>query len=419
MSNGSMLDTARENFENAAKMMRKTFDPQLLRRIGTPKERSEIQLSSLLADGKIHLFKAFIVQHNDALGPCKGGIRMLPSVTLDDVSALAMEMTWKCSLIGVPFGGGKSGIVADSEALSPDDKQRLVRRYARNALRHIHPLVYVPAPDMGTNERDMGYIKDAITFSMGVAATQGCYVTGKPVIMGGIPGRREATGRGVEITVLEAMKTLGRDIKGARVVVQGFGNVGSVAAILLQQRGAKIVGISDVDSGLWNDGGLDAESLGRYVAKTGRIKGFKGAKAMDRDKILTQPCDVLAPSATGNQITEKNASKIKAAVIAEGANGPTTPGADEILDKRGVFIIPDILCNAGGVFVSYLEYTQETQAEQMTEEEVKARLEQRMRDRFQRVYDTARTKRLNMRKAAMYMAVHSVCTAHVARGFLP
>lgn len=419
MKSESMLDTARKNFEDAAKMLRGTFDSELIRRVGTPRERSEITLSTQLSDGKIHLFKSFVVQHSDALGPCKGGIRMLPTVTLDDVSALAMEMTWKCALIGVPFGGGKSGIVANAEDYAPDDKQRIMRSYARNAIRHIHPLVYVPAPDMGTNEKDMGYIKDAIAFSMGVAATQGCYVTGKPVIMGGIPGRREATGRGVEISVLEAMKTLGRDIRGARVVVQCFGNVGSVAAILLQKRGAKIVGISDVDSGLWNDNGLDTEALARHAAQTGRIKGFKGGKAIDRDKILTQPCDILVPAATGNQITDKNAAKIKAAVVAEGANGPTTPVADEILEKRGVFIIPDILCNAGGVFVSYLEYTQETQAEQMTEEEVKTRLEQRMRDRFQRVLDTARTRKLNMRKAAMYMAVHSVCSAHVARGFLP
>lgn len=419
MKAATMLENAQANFDRISPALEKEFGADLLQKIRTPKERIEMRLSPLFRDQKLHTFTAFVVRHSDALGPCKGGIRMAPNVTLDDVSALAMEMTWKCALIGVPFGGGKSGIVADASQLSPMDKETLMRSYTRNAHRHIHPLVYVPAPDMGTNERDMGHIKDTISYSQGYASTFGSYVTGKPVLLGGIPGRREATGRGVSITVAEALAGMGKTVKGAKVIVQGFGNVGSVAALTLASMGAKVAGISDADEAVYSATGLDVNKLAAHAKKAGSLKDCGQGEKVDHGKLLEMPCDILVPAATGNQITKANAARIKAVIIAEGANGPTTPEADDILEKRGVFIIPDILCNAGGVFVSYLEYTQETQAEQMTETEVLNRLENRMRERFRLVTETARGMKMSMREAAMYLAVRTVCSAVVARGTLP
>jgi len=389
MTGNTMLDHALANFDQTVQLLREEFS------------------------------RAFVVHHNRALGPCKGGIRMTPTVTLDEVTALAMEMTWKCALIGVPFGGGKSGIIADPEKLSLHDKETLIRSFTRNAQRHIHPLVYIPAPDMGTNERDMGHIKDTISYSLGQATTQGCYVTGKPVIMGGIPGRREATGRGVAIATAAAMQTLGRELAGATAVVQGFGNVGAVAVAALAESGTRITGVSDMYGAIYQADGLDIPALLAHVKKTRRVAGFAGARSLAGDELLTAPCDVLVPAATANQITGANAARIQAQVIAEGANGPTTPEADQILAQRSVLVIPDILCNAGGVFVSYLEYTQETQQEQMTEAEVRTRLEQRMKDKFALVHQTARDRQLPLRQAAMMLGVRNVASALEARGSLP
>jgi glutamate dehydrogenase/leucine dehydrogenase len=419
MSAKNMLENAIENFNNAAAVLEKEYDRELLDILRHPDERTEIQLSPLLSDGKIHIVKAFIVKHCDALGPCKGGIRMTSSVTVEDVSALAMEMTWKCALIGVPFGGGKSGIICDVEKLSRQDKQTIIRSFARNAHNHIKPQVYVPAPDMGTNETDMGYIKDTISYSAGNATTQGCYVTGKPVILGGIPGRREATGRGVMMTVLEALEVIGRKPQETAVVVQGFGNVGAVAALELFRLGCRIVGISDVNGAISCPEGLDMPALQKYYQEHGKLQGFGTSRAIDGRELLELDCDVLVPAASGNQITAENAARIKASIIAEGANGPTSHDADRILEEKGVFIIPDILCNAGGVFVSYLEYTQETQQEQMTQEEVYERLNKRMRTKFRDVLRFSRERGMNMREAAMLLAVKTVCEAKVARGYLP
>ncbi|MCF7839134.1 MAG: Glu/Leu/Phe/Val dehydrogenase [Candidatus Marinimicrobia bacterium] len=417
--NETMLDHALANFDRAAALLAAEFSPGLLGKLRQPKERTELRLSPQLTDGAIHSYTAFIVKHNDAVGPCKGGIRMALDVTLDDVTALAMEMTWKCALIGVPFGGGKSGIVAAPGQLNAEDKEVLVRSFARNAQRHIHPLVYVPAPDMGTSETEMGYIKDTISHSMGYATTQGSYVTGKPVILGGIPGRREATGRGVAVVAAEALGQLGGEMRGAKVIVQGFGNVGSVAAAVMAEMGACVVGLSDEHAALYAPGGLDVPALLAHVKQTGKLTDGPSGTAVAHAELLEMPCDVLAPCATANQITVANAERIQARVIAEGANGPTTPEADAILHKKGIFVLPDILCNAGGVFVSYLEYTQEAQQEQMTGAEVRARLERRMRERFQLVYETAQQRRWPMRDAAMYLGVRNVCAALVARGALP
>ena len=415
----SMLANALANFDKTLPLLKAEFSEDIFDRLRYCKERSELRLSPQLSDGRVHIYMAYVVEHSNTLGPAKGGIRMAPNVTIDDVSALAMEMSWKTALIGVPFGGGKSGIVADPTKLSASDKQTLIRSFARNAQRHIHPLVYVPAPDMGTNESDMGYIKDSITYSQGLATTQGCYVTGKPVVLGGIPGRREATGRGVAIATEEAMNLLGLKVKGAKAIVQGFGNVGAIGAQALAEKGFRIVGVSDVYGAIYSEKGLDIAKLIEHVRKAGCVRGFTGAKTVDGLDLLEMPCAVLVPAATANQITQTNAPKIKARVIAEGANGPTTPEADEILMKRKVFVIPDILCNAGGVYVSYLEYTQETQQEQMTEVEVRTRLENRMKEKFNLVAKTAKDRKLDIRQAAMYLAVKNVCTAIVARGALP
>jgi glutamate dehydrogenase (NAD(P)+) len=415
----TMLGSALANFDRASGLLGDEYPVDLVQKLRHPKERSELRLSPQFNDGKIHTINAFIVHHSDAVGPCKGGIRMAPSVTLDDVTALAMEMTWKCALIGVPFGGGKSGIVADPLVLSPDDKQTLVRSFTRAARRNIHPLVYVPAPDMGTNERDMGYIKDAISYSLGYATTQGSYVTGKPVILGGIPGRREATGRGVVLSTMEALAKLGGSIKGARIIIQGFGNVGAGAAETFAEMGATVVGVSDVDEAIYDGKGLGIPALLAHVRKTGSLRGAGQGRVVSHDALLEMPCDVLAPCATAHQITGENAERIQAKIIAEGANGPTSPEADAILAQRGIYVIPDILCNAGGVFVSYLEYTQETQQEQMTREAVLARLDGRMKERFTLVHETAIARRLPTREAAMYLALKTVCSAHIARGALP
>ncbi len=415
----SMLAHALVNFDRTVPLLKGEFDEAVFTRLRCWKEKIELRLSPLFSDGRVHVVTAYVVQHCNTLGPAKGGIRMAPNVTLDDVSALAMEMSWKCALIGVPFGGGKSGIVADPTKLSAQDKEILIRSFARNAHRHIHPLVYVPAPDMGTNEKDMGHMKDAISYSQGLATTQGCYITGKPVILGGLPGRREATGRGVAVATCEALKLLGKKVKGATAIVQGYGNVGGVAARELARLGMKIVGVSDMYGATINAKGLNLVKLDGHVQKTGSVKGFDGGKDIDGSALLEAPCDVLVPAATANQITGKNAARIQAKIIAEGANGPTTPEADEILARRNVFVIPDILCNAGGVYASYLEYTQETQQEQMTEEEVRSRLENRMKEKFQLVMKTATDGKLRPRDASMYLAVRNVCMAMVARGFLP
>lgn len=419
MKEHTILANALANFDHAFSLIRGEVDSAVLEKIRQPKERIELTLAPQLEDGKVHTFHAFIVRHNDALGPAKGGIRMTGTVTLDDVTGLAMEMTWKCALIGVPFGGGKSGIVADPTKLSRLDKETLVRSFVRNAHRHIAPGVYVPAPDMGTNEQDMGYVKDTICYSAGVATTSGCFVTGKPVVLGGIPGRREATGRGVATVIAEAFHQQGIDPQQATAIVQGFGNVGGVAAATLHAMGIRVCGVSDVCGATYNPSGLDIPALSAHVASGTSLNTFQGGEAIDGKRLLEMPCDVLVPAASASQITAENASRIAARMIVEGANSPTTVDADEVLNQRGVLVVPDILANAGGVFVSYLEYTQETQQEQMTETEVNARLEQRMIDRYAQVSSLAKERNWSLRNAAMYLGLKNVYSAVVARGLLP
>ncbi|MBN2455530.1 MAG: Glu/Leu/Phe/Val dehydrogenase [Sedimentisphaerales bacterium] len=413
----SILQTALHNFEQAAKRLK--LENSVYQKVLGPKEKIEININPVLPDGKVTHIKVFIVRHNDALGPAKGGIRMTPDVTFDDVTGLAMEMTWKTSLIGVPFGGGKSGIQSDPARLRPDEKEIIVRAFIRGARRHIGPEIYIPAPDMGTNQTDMAHIRDCISYSEGTSITKGCYVTGKPVILGGIVGRREATGKGVVYTILSACEKLGLDIKNMRIALQGFGNVGSVAAVELAKYGVKIIAIADISGMVVNEKGLDIEALLQHSQQSGYVKGFNKATEVDRDKIFAIDCDILIPAASGSQITIDNVRDINAKIIAEGANAPTTAGADEVLNKQGIFVIPDILCNAGGVFVSYLEYTQETQREQMGLAQVEHRLAERMKQRFNEVYDFSKERSLTMREAAMDIAVSKIVEATFARGLLP
>jgi glutamate dehydrogenase (NAD(P)+) len=415
----SILGNAVANLDRACGLLGDEVNRDLFQKMRMPKERIELRLTPQTQDGRVHTYRAFIVRHSDALGPAKGGIRMTPDVTLDDVTGLAMEMTWKCALIGVPFGGGKSGIVADAARLSGHDKETIIRSFARHARRHIGPQIYVPAPDMGTNSEDMGHLKDAISFSAGEATTHGCFVTGKPVILGGIPGRREATGRGVGITTVEAMRLLGLDPAASTFVIQGFGNVGSVTAAELHQLGGKVVAAGDLSGAVHNPEGLDIPALLEHARRTGGVAGFAAARPIPSAGLLELPCDVLVPAAGASQITGDNAPRIRARLIAEGANGPVTPAADAILAKQDTFVIPDILCNAGGVFVSYLEFTQETQQEQMTETEVNQRLQRRMVDKFREVHAFSRDRGLTMREAAMCLAVKTVGEALMARGLLP
>jgi glutamate dehydrogenase/leucine dehydrogenase len=413
----TILQTALWNVQQTAQRLK--LNDNMTRRISEPSEQIRTMVHPLMPDGRALHVQTFVVRHSDILGPAKGGIRMTATVSLEEVTGLAMEMTWKTSLVGVPFGGGKAGICYDPGQLSPTEKEILIRGFTRGVRRHIGPEIYVPAPDMGTNEHDMGHIRDCVSYSDGMSITVGCFVTGKPVVLGGIVGRREATGRGVVSTIATACERLNLRLSGLRVAVQGFGNVGSVTALAAAERGASVVAVSDVAGGTFAKDGLDVPRLAEHVAATGGVKGFSGGQDVPRDAVLETDCDVLVPAAAGSVITEENAGRIRAKIIAEGANAPLTPPADEILNDRKVFIIPDILCNAGGVFVSYLEYTQETQRDQMTRDEVERRLADRMQTTFQQVYERSQRNGETMRRAAMDIAVTRVVDGINARGLLP
>lgn len=416
-SSSTILQTALWNARQTA--ARLNLNDDMTRRICEPSERIRTMVHPLLPDGRMLHVQTFVVRHNDILGPAKGGIRMTATVNQDEVAGLAMEMTWKTSLIGVPFGGGKAGICYDPTQLQPPEKEILIRAFTRGVRRHIGPEIYVPAPDMGTNERDMGHIRDCVSYSNGTSITVGCFVTGKPVVLGGILGRREATGRGVVSTIAAACDRLNLRLSGLRAAVQGFGNVGAVAAQAIAEHGASVVAVSDVAGATFAKDGLDIPKLVEHVQATGGVAGFAGGQDMPRDAVLETDCDVLIPAAAGSAVTEENAGRIRAKIIAEGANAPLTPPADEILNDRKAFIIPDILCNAGGVFVSYLEYTQETQRDQMTRAEVEQRLSDRMQTAFQQVYERSQRTHETMRHAAMDIAVSRVVEGTIARGLLP
>lgn len=365
-------------------------------------------------DGTIEVFTGYRVQHSSARGPCKGGIRYAPDVSLDEVRALASWMTWKCAVVNIPFGGAKGGVICEPKTMSQGELERLTRRYTAELIEFIGPEKDVPAPDVNTNEQTMAWIMD--TYSMHMRQTVTSVVTGKPVNIGGSRGRKEATGRGVSIVTDQALKHLNMSPESTKVIVQGFGNVGSNSAHLLWQKGYKIIGIGEFDGALFNANGMDISELLEWRARHGSIHGFKGAEAADKDDLLTRPCDVLIPAATENVITSRNADRIKARILVEGANGPTTTIADEILQDKGVFIVPDILANAGGVTTSYFEWVQDRMGYFWTEAEVNQRLEQIMVDSFNDVLQYSVQHGVNNRIAAYMLAIDRVAYTTKQRG---
>jgi glutamate dehydrogenase (NAD(P)+) len=366
-------------------------------------------------DGSVEVFTGFRVQHSVARGPGKGGIRYAPDVTLDEVRALASWMTWKCAVVNIPFGGAKGGVICDPKKMSIGELERMTRRYTAELIEFLGPEKDVPAPDMNTNEQVMAWIMD--TYSMHMRQTVTSVVTGKPLNIGGSRGRREATGRGISVVCDEALRYLNMSREGCRVIVQGFGNVGSNAAKLLMDKGYKIIGIAEMDGGLFNSNGIDVHQLLEYRQRNGTVLGFKGAEAADSNQLLVTDCEVLIPAATENVITSRNADRIKARVVCEGANGPTTAVADDILSDKRIFVIPDILANAGGVTASYFEWVQDRQGYFWKESIVNEQLESILAESFDDVVRYSEAHAVNNRIAAYMLAIDRVAFTIKQRGF--
>jgi len=373
-----------------------------------------VHIPVAMDNGKLEVFTGFRVQHSIARGPSKGGIRYAPEVTLDEVRALAAWMTWKCAVVNIPFGGAKGGVICDPHKMSIGELERMTRRYTAELFEFIGPEKDVPAPDVNTNEQTMAWIMD--TYSMHMRQTVTAVVTGKPINIGGSRGRREATGRGIMIVCDEAIKKLGMRPESTRVIVQGFGNVGSNAALLMNEAGYKITGIIEVTGSLHNKNGIDVRALSDYRQKHGTLAGFPEAEAADPAELLVTDCDILIPAATENQITSRNADRVKCKILAEGANGPTTASADEILAEKGVFVIPDILCNAGGVTTSYFEWVQDRQGYFWKESVVNEQLETIMVAAFEDVVRFAQIHGVNNRIAAYMLAIDRVAYTIRQRG---
>jgi glutamate dehydrogenase (NAD(P)+) len=405
------LENAQAQFDEAAQLLE--IDPGLIEIIKQPRRSTIVSLPIQMDDGSFRIFTGYRVQHSIVRGPAKGGIRYHPDVNLDEVRALAAWMTWKCAVVNIPFGGGKGGIACDPGKMSKGELERLTRRYAADLADLFGPDTDVPAPDVNTNEQTMAWFMD--TYSMHARRTVPGVITGKPVRLGGSRGRREATGRGVQFCVREATEYLGMDITQCRVAVQGFGNVGSIGAELINQNGAKIVAASDVRGAIHNPAGMNMSQLLEHVKRTGSVVGFSGAQPLTTS-IIEYDCDILVPAALENQITHENAGKVKARIVAEGANGPTTHDADKILKERGIFVIPDILCNSGGVTVSYFEWVQNNQGFYWTEKEVNERLEQYMVKAFHDVLEIAEESKATMRVAAFMLAIRRVIEVVKLRG---
>ncbi|MBL8859680.1 MAG: Glu/Leu/Phe/Val dehydrogenase [Planctomycetes bacterium] len=380
-----------------------------------PDREMTIAIPIQMDDGSMRVFTGYRVQHNFSRGPCKGGIRYAPDVNIDEVRALAAWMTWKCAVVDVPFGGGKGGVICDPRNLSQSELERITRRYTAGIMDILGPDRDVPAPDINTNEQTMAWLMD--TYSMHVRKTTTAVVTGKPIALGGSRGRTEATGRGVMIIAREAMKKLGLRPQDARVVVQGAGNVGGIGAMLMHREGYKIVSISDQYSAIYNEHGLDMPAVLAHVKKTGRLEGFKEATDIkNNNDTLELPCEVMVPAATENQITSKNVERLKTRLIVEGANGPCTAKASQILDEKGVLVVPDILANAGGVTVSYFEWVQDRMGYFWTEERVNNSLEAVMVKAFADVAAVAEKHKVSMRIAAYILAIDRVATVYRLRG---
>lgn len=387
-------------------------------RLKFPKRSVTVALPIERDDGTTEVFAGYRVQHHLTLGPGKGGLRYHPDVTLGEVAALAMWMSWKCALARLPYGGAKGGIACDPRLLSTNELERLTRRYTQEMIPFIGPQIDVMAPDLGTSEQVMAWMMD--TYSMHAGHSVPSIVTGKPVVLGGSLGRREATGRGVGYLINRAMDTIGLDPARATAVVQGFGNVGSVTAHTLAKYGVKVIAVSDVTGGVMNPKGLDVSKLGRHVAKERAVSGFSEADPLTNEQLLVTPCDILVPAALERQITEKNAPAIQCRILAEAANGPTTPEADAILEQRDqIFVIPDILCNAGGVIVSYFEWVQDLQSFFWSETEVVDKLFRSLETAFVQTLNLSRKEKISMRLAALSLGIKRVYEAKAARGLFP
>ncbi len=411
---GGLFGAALEEFNRAATAL--GLERGIWNILSHPKRQITVSCPVLMDSGEIQVFTGYRVQYNVALGPSKGGIRYHPSVSLDEVTALAAWMTWKCALANIPFGGGKGGITCDPNRLSRRELEALTRRYVAEIMDVIGPEKDVPAPDVNTNEQVMAWVMD--TYSMHAGHTMTGIVTGKPLELGGSRGRREATGRGVMIVAREALKHLGRDLKQATVAVQGFGNVGSISAELIAREGARIVAVTDWKGGVHNAAGLDVPKLIEYVHNNAErtVAGFPGGEAITADQFWKLDVDVLIPAALENQITAANVGGIRAKVIVEGANGPTMPDTDKVLRDRQVLVIPDILANGGGVTVSYFEWVQDRYGYFWTEREVNERLELKMCEAFDSTLQTALQYRVDMRTAAYMVAINRVATVTRMRG---
>ncbi len=376
----------------------------------------EVSVPVKMDDGSVKSFIGYRAQHTDILGPAKGGIRFHPGVYLDEVKGLSMWMTFKTAVVNLPYGGGKGGVVVNPRELSRNELEQLSRNYIRAISTMIGPELDIPAPDVNTNAQIMGWMIDEYSKLTGYNVPG--VITGKPVGLGGSLGRSEATGRGVAITVREAAKKIGLDLKGAKVVIQGFGNVGSTSGVLLAELGATIIAASDSRSAIYNAGGLDIKAAVRHKKETGALLDFLGATRLTNEEMLALPCDILVPAALENQLNREVAGKVQARLIAEGANGPTTPDGNQVLNERGIFVIPDILCNAGGVTVSYFEWVQNLANYYWTEEEVNQRLELKMVAAFDEVYQMSRQYGVDMRSAAYMVSVKRIADAMAFRGWI-
>ena len=399
-------------FDEAARKL--NLDDGIWKVLRYPQREIIVHIPVQMDDGRIEVFTGYRVLHSSSRGPGKGGIRYSPDVNLDEVRALASWMTWKCAVVNIPFGGAKGGVICDPKNMSQGELERMTRRYTAELIEFIGPEKDVPAPDVNTNEQTMAWIMD--TYSMHMRQTVTSVVTGKPVNIGGSRGRREATGRGISIVTDQALKHLNMVPAETTVIVQGFGNVGSNSAKLLWDKGYKVIGIGEFDGALFNATGIDISELLEWKARKGTIHGFPGAEAADKDELILRPCDVLIPAATENVITSLNAERIQARILVEGANGPTTVKADKILEAKGIFVVPDILANAGGVTTSYFEWVQDRMGYFWTEDEVNQRLERIMVDSFNDVLHYAVAHEVNNRIAAYMLAIDRVAYTTKQRG---
>jgi glutamate dehydrogenase (NAD(P)+) len=407
--------TAQHQFDEAAEILK--LDPGLRKILREVQREFTCHFPVQMDDKTVRNFTGFRIQHNINRGPAKGGLRFHPNVSLDEVKALAMWMTWKCAVVNIPYGGAKGGVIVDPYSLSANELEHLTRRFATEISILVGPDRDIPAPDVGTNAQVMAWFMDTISMHHGYSMT--ATVTGKPVEVGGSLGRAEATGRGVMICTVAALETMGLKPFNQRVVVQGFGNVGSVSARLLEEAGCQVVAVSEDYGGIYNPLGLSVKKLFEYRAREGTLKGFPGAELVPNEDLLKIDCDVLVPAALENQITSHNAADIRAKLVVEGANGPTTPEADEIFRQRGVILVPDILANAGGVTVSYFEWVQDLQSFFWSEHEINARLEAIMTRSFKEVLAIREEQKVDMRMAAYLLAVKRVAVATADRGIYP